>query len=109
MERLSAGAEWQDTGFVFTTKRGKPIDLCNAGRYRRRLLEKAGLRPCRFHDLRHTAATLLLAQGVHGRTVMELLGHSAIGVTLNLYSHVLPRLKDEAAEKMDAALSHRRN
>ena len=55
----------------------------------------------RFHDLRHTAATFLLAQGVDPRTIMETLGHSQISLTLNTYSHVLPVLQREAARKMD--------
>ena len=59
----------------------------------------------RFHDLRHTAATLLLAQGVDPRTIMETLGHSQISLTLNTYSHVLPALQIEAAAKVDAILS----
>jgi integrase len=65
----------------------------------------AGLPLIRFHDLRHTAATLLLAQGVDPRTIMETLGHSQIGLTLNTYSHVLPALQAEAAAKLDAILS----
>ncbi|MGI8999821.1 MAG: tyrosine-type recombinase/integrase [Candidatus Limnocylindria bacterium] len=58
----------------------------------------------RFHDLRHGAATLLLAQGVHPRVVMETLGHSTIAVTMNVYSQVVPALQREAADRLDAAL-----
>ena len=68
----------------------------------KRLLRKAGLPDVRFHDLRHTAATFLLAQGVDPRTIMETLGHSQISLTLNTYSHVLPALQIEAAAKVDA-------
>jgi len=64
-----------------------------------------GVPRVRFHDLRHTAATLLLAQGVDPRTIMETLGHSQISLTLNTYSHVLPALQIEAAAKVDAILS----
>lgn len=60
----------------------------------------AGLPNIRFHDLRHTAATLLLAQGIDPRTIMETLGHSQISLTLNTYSHVLPALQAEAAAKL---------
>jgi integrase len=60
---------------------------------------------CRRHDLRHTAATLLLAQGVDPRTIMETLGHSQISLTLNTYSHVLPAFQAEAAAKLDAILT----
>ena len=56
----------------------------------------------RFHDLRHTAATLLLSQGVHPKIVQERLGHSQISLTLDTYSHVLPSMQKEAAEKLDA-------
>jgi len=66
------------------------------------LLEKAGLPEIRFHDLRHTAATLLLTLGVHPKVVQERLGHSQISVTLDTYSHVLPSLQKQAASKLDA-------
>jgi integrase len=59
----------------------------------------------RFHDLRHTAATLMLQQGVHPKVVQERLGHSDISMTLNTYSHVLPVMQDEAAEKLDDLLT----
>lgn len=104
-ERLLAGPGWEDTGFVFTTKQGRPLDPCNVSRHRRKLLKAANLPVCRYHDLRHTAATLLLTQGVHPRVVMELLGHSEIGITMNTYTHVIPSLRRAAAEKMDAALA----
>jgi integrase len=64
-----------------------------------------GLPAIRLHDLRHSAATLLLAQGVHSRIVQDLLGHSTISLTLDVYSHVLPNLQKEAADKMDAIFS----
>jgi integrase len=69
------------------------------------LLASADLPAVRFHDLRHTAATLLLAQGVDPRTIMETLGHSQISLTLNTYSHVLPALQADAAAKLDAILT----
>jgi integrase len=68
------------------------------------LLDRAGLPRVRFHDCRHSAATLLLAQGVSARVVMDLLGHSTIGMTLGTYSHVLPDMQREAADRMDAVL-----
>ena len=70
----------------------------------RKLLGSARVPLIRFHDLRHTAATFLLAQGVDPRTIMETLGHSQISLTLNTYSHVLPVLQREAARKMDGML-----
>lgn len=104
-ERLLAGARWVDSGQVFTTRRGTPLDAANALKAFKRALQGAGLRNQRFHDLRHGAATLLLAQGVQPRAIMDLLGHSQVGVTLNLYSHVLPEVRRDAADKMDAVLS----
>jgi integrase len=71
----------------------------------RSALTAAGLTPKRFHDLRHTAASLLLAQGVHPRTVMETLGHSQISLTMNTYSHVMPAVMRDAADKMQALLA----
>ena len=68
------------------------------------LLERAALPTVRFHDLRHTCATLLLRQGVHVKYVQELLGHADISLTLNVYSHVLPDMGDAATGAMDAAL-----
>ena len=73
---------------VRTIRVGTPLSPRNDYRDFRRIVEKAGLRQVRLHDLRHTAATLMLAQGVPARVIMEVLGHSQIGVTLNTYSHV---------------------
>lgn len=102
-ERLRMGEVWQDLGFVFCTSIGTPESPSNL---RKRsfvpLLEKAGLPKVRFHDLRHTCATVLLAQGVHPKLVQEQLGHSQISLTLDTYSHVMPDMKREVAAKMDA-------
>lgn len=103
-ERLLAGAQWQDSGLVFTSTIGTPMEPRNAFRRYQEALSRAGLPHFRFHDLRHTAATLLLAQGVHPRVIMEILGHSQISLTMNTYSHVVPALGDEAATRMDRAL-----
>ena len=65
---------------------------------------EAGITEIPFHDLRHTAATFLLAQGVDARTIMETLGHSQISLTLNTYSHVLPALQRDAAGRMNRIL-----
>ena len=104
-DRLAAGAAWQDLDFVFCTQTGGPLDSRNVTRDFQRSLAKAGLPHMRFHDLRHSCASLLLAQGVHPRVVMETLGHSQIALTLNTYSHVIPVLQREAADRMEAALS----
>lgn len=89
---------------LFTTLAGHPIDGINVTRRFQRILRAAGLPRQRFHDLRHACASLLLAQGVPARVVMETLGHSQISLTLDTYSHVIPALGREAAERMDALL-----
>jgi integrase len=104
-ERIAAGAHWTDTGFVFTTTVGTPLDGDNVTKRYKRILKEAGLRDQRFHDLRHCCGTLLVAQGVHPRAVMEILGHSQIAVTMDLYAHVLPEVQREAMDKMDAILT----
>ena len=103
-ERLRA-AYWDDRGFVFCTEAGTPVDVRNLVRRSfTPLLVRAGLPRIRFHDLRHTAATLLLGQGTHPKIVADLLGHSRISTTLDLYSHVTPTMQKEAAETMDSLL-----
>jgi site-specific recombinase XerD len=84
---------------VFTTTIGTPLDARNVQDGFKAVLDKAKLRAQRFHYLRHGAASLLPAQGVPARGVMEILGHSQIGITLNLYSHVMPELLRDAAQE----------
>ncbi len=103
-ERLAAGDGWQDSGLVFTTPIGTALDSRNVRRLFHELCEEAEIPKRRFHDLRHTCATLLLSQNVHPRVVMETLGHSQISLTLDTYSHVLAPLQRQAADEMDAAL-----
>ena len=101
-ERLRLGEVWQDYGFVFTTETGTPVHKSNLlNRSFFPLLAKAGLPKVRFHDLRHTCATLLLSEGIHPRLVQEQLGHSQISLTLDTYSHVLPALQKECGAAMD--------
>jgi integrase len=103
-ERLLAGA-WTDFGLVFTSRLGTPLEPRNVFRDFKRLLAKADLPiSVRFHDLRHSCATLLLSQGASPRTIMEILGHSQISVTMNTYAHVLPELLSDAADRMDVIL-----
>lgn len=108
-ERLKAGPLWEDNDLVFPNDIGRPMD---AGNILRRsfwpLLEKAWLPHIRFHDLRHSAATLLLSKGIHPKVVQEILGHSSIAITLDVYSHVLPTMQREAKEAMDEILRRRR-
>ncbi|MDO8615019.1 MAG: site-specific integrase [Dehalococcoidia bacterium] len=105
-ERLRAGPAWQGQDLVFANPQGGPLD--GTFLLRRRfhpLLGKAGLPKIRFHDLRHTAATLLLGQGIHAKIVSEMLGHSNIAITMDLYSHVTPTMQQEAARALDALLA----
>jgi integrase len=103
-ERIAAGSSWQGSPCVFTTPIGTPVDPRGDYREFRKLLGRAGVSSVRLHDLRHTAASLLLAQGVPARVVMEILGHSQIALTMNTYSHVAPEVSREAAERMARAL-----
>lgn len=107
-QRLLLGAAWQDLDLVFTNDVGGPVEPTNLiRRFFQPLLKRAGLPPIRFHDLRHTAATLMLSQGVHPKIVSEMLGHSQINITLDLYSHVTPTLQRQAAAAVDDLLSLR--
>jgi integrase len=104
-ERMQSGGAWQASGLVFTTTIGTPLDDRNVRRAFVDLLVTAKAPKMRIHDLRHTCATLLLAQGVHAKVVQEILGHSQITLTLDTYSTVLPSVSREAAAQMDAVLS----
>ena len=104
-QRLSAGPEWRDGGYLFTTSIGTTLDPRSLGQDFRHICEKADLRLIRFHDLRHSAATIALSQGVHPKIVSEMLGHSRISLTLDVYSHSLPTLQVEAADKIASALT----
>ncbi len=103
-ERLAAGPAWVDSGLVFTSTAGTVIEPRNLSRLFDELTAQAGVRRIRFHDLRHTCASLLLAQEVPARVVMDVLGHSQIAITMNLYSHVMPTALREAADAIDRAL-----
>ena len=105
MERLTAGDSWQESGLVFTTSLGTVVEPRNLSRIFEHLVERSGVRRIRFHDLRHTCASLLLAQGVSPRVVMDVLGHSQLSITMDLYSHVMPSALRDAADAMDRALN----
>jgi integrase len=106
-EQLKQGGRWQDTGLVFTSTVGTPLNRHNVfGRSFKPLLDKAGLpHTVRFHDLRHTCATLLCSKNVNPKVVQEMLGHANISQTMDIYSHVLPNMQDEAAAAMESALT----
>ncbi|MFE3995815.1 tyrosine-type recombinase/integrase [Streptomyces goshikiensis] len=104
-ERKAAGPGWTNNGLVFTTPTGGPLDPANLTRRFRSLLGRAKLRHIRFHDLRHSTATLLLEQGVDLVVIKELLGHAHIGVTAGVYAHVRLRLQRQAIDTLRGALS----
>ncbi|MFG2898134.1 tyrosine-type recombinase/integrase [Streptomyces zaomyceticus] len=106
-DRDRLGEFWEDTGYVFTTRTGKPIEPRNLYRSFTRVAKNAGLRVIRLHDARHGTATLLTAAGVPPRVVMEILGHSQIAVTMNVYTHVVQDTQREAVSHMDRLLRSR--
>lgn len=108
-EGEGAGAARQQDGHVFTTAQGRPIDPTNLTRAFTTLLRKAGLRRIRFHDLRHSTATLLLEQGVELVVIKELLGHAHIGVIATVYAHVRLRLQRDAINTLSNALGSLEN
>jgi integrase len=105
--RERAGDRWTETDYVFTTRTGRPIEPRNVYRSFTRVASNAGLRVIRLHDARHGTATLLTAAGVAPRVVMEILGHSQIAVTMNIYTHVVQDTQREAVSHMDRLLRRR--
>ena len=85
---------------VFASSVGTPIEPRNVNRRWDELRERAGLDWLRLHDLRHGCATFMMAAGIPARTIMEVLGHSGISLTMNTYAHVLPALRQEAADSI---------
>jgi integrase len=103
-ERLMAGPRWNESGLVFTTTIGTPIHPRNLRKHLRGALEHAGLPQIRFHDLRHTAGSLLAAQGITPRVIMEILGHTQVSMTMNTYVHGNEAMQREAAARIGAVL-----
>ena len=99
--RLALGPDYAAHDLVLATPLGTPIDPSNLRRAWKAILRTAGIDHLRFHDLRHAHASLMLQQGTHPKIVSERLGHSGVGITLNLYSHVVPGLQEEAAAGLD--------
>ncbi len=107
-ERLAAGGAWHERDLVFADEAGGVVRHDRVRWNFQQTLRRAGLPRIRFHDLRHTAATIALGRGVHPKIVSEMLGHSTIAITLDLYSHVTPTMQREAAAVFDAVLSGER-
>lgn len=103
-ERIAAGSLWEDHDLVFAQANGRPIERKSDWQAWKALLQEAGVRNVRLHDGRHTAATLLLSEGVHPRVVMEVLGHAQMRTTTDTYRHVMPALGRDAANRMGNAL-----
>lgn len=100
-EKMFFKQEYKDLDLVNCTRKGKPVIARNCRREFYNLIEKLGLPKIRFHDLRHTHATMLIQQNVNVKLISERLGHTDIQTTLNTYSHVLPTMQREVADKLD--------
>ena len=104
--RLRAGPTWQEHGLLFPNAVGKWLSPTNIyNRLYFPLLERAGLPRIRFHDLRHSCATLLLAQRVDIKTVSTILGHASISITADTYTHAVPHLQSEAMDRLGDLLA----
>jgi len=99
-----AGPRWVDSGHVFTTRIGTPLEAAVVTRAFQRALARAGLPRSRFHDLRHAAGTFALSQGFTLEDVKNLLGYSSIVLTSNTYGHVLEQRQEAVARGLDAVL-----
>ena len=103
------GLGLQDDDLVFSKPDGKPLDPSTITHTFRKIVKRAGLPALRFHDLRHTHASLMLKQGTHPKIVQERLGHASIQITLDTYSHVAPGLQEAAATRFDEAFAVKYN
>jgi integrase len=103
-ERERKGDAWREHGLVFPSAVGTPLTPRNLVRRFQELLRRAGLPARRFHDLRHTAASLMFERGLEATTVQRVLGHSSITITNDTYLHLMPRIKRRSADVMDDVL-----
>ncbi len=101
LDRLSAGEGWKENDLIFPSTNGTPMDQSNLIKSFKRFLREAGLPEIRFHDLRHTAASLMLNHGIPPIIVSRRLGHSKVSITLDIYGHLMPEMQNEAADLMD--------
>jgi integrase len=108
-EKLQVGDrwEWRDHFFIFAKEFGKPIRPDSICQWCRRFIEKNKFKKIRFHDLRHTSATLLINEGVHAKVISERLGHADISTTMNIYGHVLSEADQAAASHFDSFFQKR--
>jgi integrase len=105
LDRTAAALRWSNEwDLVFTTPTGAPLWRQELARFLDRDLDRAGLPRIRIHDLRHTAATIALSRGIHAKIVQEMLGHSSVSITLDLYAHTTPAMHRHVAEMFDELL-----
>jgi integrase len=104
--KLRLGNAYQDNGYIISKENDEPINPNYIFNHFKKLLQKANVPPIRFHDLRHTHATIMLKLGEHPKIVSERLGHSSIQMTLNTYSHVTLDMQKEASDRFEQAIKH---
>ncbi|MEC0248904.1 site-specific integrase [Paenibacillus chitinolyticus] len=104
-EKWDAKESYYDLDLVVCRKNGQPVSWSNFHKFWIRQLSKTNVRPIRFHDLRHTCASLLLSAGIHPKIVQELLGHSSIKITLDIYSHMMPNIQADAVKILEKMLN----
>ena len=107
--KLKYGSGWNDNDLVFPSMTGNPVDLKILTKHFQQVMDSAGLEYIRFHDLRHSCATLLLSANVHPKVVQERLRHATMSTTMDLYSHVIPKIQDEANKAMSQILKINKN
>ena len=105
--QLSLGEAWQGDGHVFTGANGRPIDGDRLSRDFGRVVRVSGLKKLTLHGLRHTFVALLIAGGVHPRTIADMEGHSSSAFTLDVYGHLMRGVQEEAASAIDKQMSRR--
>ena len=106
-DRVILGKPLTDSDLVFSSFEGKPLLPNSVTHAFIKLVRRSSLKPIRFHDIRHSHASLLLKQGIHPKVVQERLGHASIQITLDTYSHVAPGLQEAAAKRFDELLNHK--
>lgn len=102
---IAAAEKWNYNNLIFCRTDGEKYAPGSATEFHRRLMASLGLDHVRLHDLRHTAATLMLQEGIHPKAVQEIMGHASISTTLGIYGHVTPGMREQAANVMDDLLA----
>jgi integrase len=105
LEREAAGSQWREFGLIFPSFVGSPQGPSNLLKSFKSILKEAGLPIIRFHDLRHTAASLMLNQGIPPFVVSKILGHSKPSTTMDIYGHLIPVMHEGIGNLMDELLT----